>query len=143
MRKIFVVVMVLSVAVMSSGCGSRLINSDALGQAKASLNKLKKDITKLYKGGNPETPQDMTAEADEIMDDPSTLTVQKSKKALMYYNKSIEIDPNYAPAYKGRGLMKMVGRVKDQALLDFVKACELGDKDSCEYADELRKQGIK
>ena len=143
MKKILVAVMAVSVAVTVSGCVSGLVNSDALGQAKASLSKLKKDVTGLYKGGGPKTPQDMTAEADEIMNNPRTLTDQKVRKALAYYDKSIEIDPNYAPAWKGRAMMKTVAGVKDQALPDFVKACELGDADSCEFAEAFRKQGIK
>jgi tetratricopeptide (TPR) repeat protein len=52
-------------------------------------------------------------------------------KAIEQFNKSISIDPTYAYAYSGRGETLLKLGKTENALLDFKKACEHGDKESC------------
>ena len=53
------------------------------------------------------------------------------------YNKAIELKPNYAKAYYGRGLDKIGLGQKDNGCLDLSKAGELGSA----YAYEAIKSG--
>jgi len=48
------------------------------------------------------------------------------KGAIQDYNKAIELKPNYAKAYYGRGIVKILLGQNDNARLDLSKAGELG-----------------
>jgi len=48
------------------------------------------------------------------------------KGAIQDYNKAIELKPNYAKAYYGRGIIKILLGQKDNARLYLSKAGELG-----------------
>ena len=67
--------------------------------------------------------------------------VAKSEKgdvigALYDYNKAIELDPNDAEAYGGRGLAKIFLGQKDSGCLDLSKAGELGDSQAYDAIKE-------
>ena len=50
--------------------------------------------------------------------------------AIQDFNKAIELDPNDAEAYGGRGLAKILLGQKDSGCLDLSKAGELGYMDA-------------
>jgi len=57
--------------------------------------------------------------------------------AVQDSNKAIELDPNNAKAYRGRGLAKIFLGQKDSGCLDLSKAGELGYSDTYEVIKEL------
>ena len=68
--------------------------------------------------------------------------VYKSKgeydRAILEYNKAIEIDPGFAKAYNGRGNVHQSKGEYDQASLDFTKAIEIDPKDAIAYTNRGR-----
>ena len=53
------------------------------------------------------------------------------EKAIEQFNKSISIELAYAKAYDGRGDTYLKLGKNENAMLDFRKACEFGEKESC------------
>lgn len=64
------------------------------------------------------------------------LSRDQYQKAEADYTKAIEINPEYAIAYMGRGILRILIDQKDSACLDFSKAKQLGYIDAKE---ELKK----
>ena len=58
------------------------------------------------------------------------------KGAIADYTKAIEINPNYASAYKNRGVSKEYLRDLSGACADWRKAASLGDMKSAEWAEK-------
>jgi len=56
--------------------------------------------------------------------------------AIQDFNKTIELNPNYALAYGGRGLAKIRLGQKDDGCLDLSKAGELGYAEAYEAIKE-------
>ena len=52
-------------------------------------------------------------------------------QAIKDYNKAIQIDPNYEPAYNNRGNAYKEKGKYDEAKKDYKKACLLGNKTAC------------
>ncbi|MDO4178630.1 MAG: tetratricopeptide repeat protein [Phascolarctobacterium sp.] len=61
----------------------------------------------------------------------------KVVEAIAYYDKSVELNPTYAPSFYNRGVcLKAVGE-KEKAFADFNKAIELNEK----YVSAYNKRG--
>jgi len=60
--------------------------------------------------------------------------------ALLHFDKAIELDPNSAIYYLNRGYARLKIGGKSEAVLDFKKACNLGDEDACR---QLRVLGYR
>ena len=53
----------------------------------------------------------------------------KSRLQTLLQNKAIDLDPNYASAYKNRGIVKQSAGINPCS--DWKKACDLGKKECC------------
>jgi len=61
--------------------------------------------------------------------------LEKYKEALLDLNTAIKLDPEYAWAYRNRGVMK--DRLRQSPCSDYKKACDLGYEECCDwYEDE-------
>jgi len=58
-------------------------------------------------------------------------------EAFKYYDKAIELEPNSAIYYLNRGYARLKIGDKSEAILDFKKACDLGDEDACKQLKVL------
>jgi tetratricopeptide (TPR) repeat protein len=61
-------------------------------------------------------------------------------QAIHEYTKAIEINPRYADAYYGRGVVYQFKGKCDQARADYKKACELGGKEACKQLQKLQSR---
>ncbi len=61
--------------------------------------------------------------------------------AISMYTAAIEIDPQNASSYRGRGFAHVLMGNRALALSDLQKACELGDKKGCNIMDEIKHMG--
>ena len=59
----------------------------------------------------------------------------KYEEAIVYYNKAIELDPNYTDAYNGREKAKNDLGKYEEAIKDYDKAIELNPNNSSAYND--------
>ena len=59
-------------------------------------------------------------------------------RAILDYNKAIEINPELAKPYDNRGTIYMLKGATEKACSDFVRACELGE---CETFKLLKETG--
>jgi len=62
--------------------------------------------------------------------------LQDYRGAIQDHNKAIELNPNDADAYFGRGLAKILSGQKDDGCLDLSKAGELGYAEAYEAIKE-------
>ncbi|WP_297247149.1 tetratricopeptide repeat protein [uncultured Brachyspira sp.] len=67
----------------------------------------------------------------------------KYEEAIVYYNKAIELDPNYTDAYNGRGKAKNdLGKYED-SIKDFNKVIELTPNYTNAYYDRGNAKKIR
>jgi len=60
--------------------------------------------------------------------------------AMLSFTKAIEIDPSYAEAYFGRGLVKVMLNQVETALIDLDRAGELGNIEAYNIATKIRRK---
>jgi len=62
--------------------------------------------------------------------------------AINDYNRAIDANPDYAPAYYNRGFIFLSIGKKNEAIFDFQSACNLGDIIGCRFSQILQKELI-
>ncbi|MBT3981108.1 MAG: tetratricopeptide repeat protein [Bacteriovoracaceae bacterium] len=94
---------------------------------------ISKSLGMCYRGETQEGLKNLDGNIEKYQKHPSFWTAigtcyylrKEFRKALLFYNKTIEVDSNYAPSYNNLGVLYMRDNLDQKALVAFQKAAKL------------------